>query len=278
VTGSRAPEGIESLSRDEAMGLGGVVFDLDDTLLDHGALTEAAYAALFRLREMGLRLIACTGRPALWGELVLRQWPIDAAVTENGAVAFIEEPPSEGASTVRIVPVFPTDAAAGRARRGELVAFAEELVGRYPDAALADDNAARWTDVTIDIGEHRRVRPEDVQAMGAEARARGLVTVASSVHLHLAAEAADKARGTLRLLAERFGEDEASARVKNVFVGDSGNDAAAFAAFATTIGVANIHPYLRNLPVLPKYVTQAAMGRGFAEFATRLMTLRVKQG
>ncbi|WP_235879900.1 HAD hydrolase family protein [Polyangium aurulentum] len=278
MTGARVPEGIEALSRDEAMGLGGVVFDLDDTLLDHGALTEVAYGALFRLREMGLRLVACTGRPALWGEIVLRQWPIDAAVTENGAVALIKEPPPEGASAARISAVFPADAAAWRARRGELVAFAEGLVKRFPDAALADDNAARWTDVTIDIGEHRRVRPEDVQAMREEASARGLVTVASSVHLHLAAEAADKAKGTFRLLAERFGEDEASARVKNAFVGDSGNDAAAFAAFATTVGVANVRPYLRNLPVLPRYVTQAAMGRGFAEFATRIMTLRVKKG
>jgi hypothetical protein len=278
VTGAREPEGIEALSRDEARGLSGVVFDLDDTLLDHGALTEVAYAALFRLRAMGLRLVACTGRPALWGEIVLRQWPIDAAVAENGAVALVKEPPSAGASTARIAVVFPADAEAQRARRGELVAFAEELVRRFPDAALADDNGARWTDVTIDIGEHRRVRPEDVRAMRQEASARGLSTLASSVHLHLAAEATDKARGTFGLLAARFGEDEVRARQANAFVGDSGNDAAAFAAFATTVGVANVRSYLMNLPVLPRYVTQASMGRGFAEFASRLMTLRVKNG
>ena len=52
------------LTADEARRLRGVIFDLDDTLLDHGALGEAAYSALFRLRASGLRLIACTGRPA----------------------------------------------------------------------------------------------------------------------------------------------------------------------------------------------------------------------
>ena len=63
------------------------LFDLDDTLLDHGRLTEAAYASLFRLRESGLCLLAVTGRPSGWGEVIVRQWPIDGAVTENGAVA-----------------------------------------------------------------------------------------------------------------------------------------------------------------------------------------------
>ncbi len=278
MTGAGEPEGIEALSAEEARGLGGLVFDLDDTLLDHGSLTEVAYAALFRLRALGLRLVACTGRPALWAEIVLRQWPIDAAVAENGAVALVKEPPPLGTATARIAVVFPADAAAQRARRGEILAFAEELVARFPDAALADDNAARWTDVTIDVGEHRRVRPADVQAMREEASARGLSTLVSSVHLHLAPEATDKARGTFALFAARFGEDEEHARRAHAFIGDSGNDAAAFAAFATTVGVANVRSYLRNLPTLPRYVTQAAMGRGFAEFASRIMTLRVNGG
>jgi HAD superfamily hydrolase (TIGR01484 family) len=274
----RPPEGLLALSRGEALGLRGVIFDLDDTLLDHGALTEAAYAALFHLREADLRLIACTGRPALWGEVVLRQWPIDAAVAENGAVAFVKEPPAEGASSARVSVVFPANADARGARRAQLLSFAEDLVRRFPDAALADDNAARWTDVTIDIGEHRRVRAEDVRAMRAEAEARGLVTLASSVHLHLTLEATDKAQGTLRLLATRFGEAEPAARALYAFVGDSGNDAAAFAAFTTTFGVANIRPYLTILPVLPRYVTQAAMGHGFAEIASKLTSLRRGRG
>ena len=33
--------------------LRGLLFDLDDTLLDHSQLSEAAYSALFRLREAG---------------------------------------------------------------------------------------------------------------------------------------------------------------------------------------------------------------------------------
>jgi HAD superfamily hydrolase (TIGR01484 family) len=270
------PRDIGELSRSEARALRGVVFDLDDTLLDHGELAEASYAALFRLREEGLRLVACTGRPAGWVEVITRQWPIDAAVAENGAVAFVKEN-VEGAAA-RVIVLFPEDLAAAGKRRGELVELAEELVRRWPDAAIADDNRARVTDVALDIGEHRRVRAEDVQAMREEAARRGVVTLASSVHLHLSFEAADKASGTLRLLEARFGEEPAFGRAAYAFVGDSGNDAAAFAAFHTTFGVANVRAHLPRLPVAPKYITQAAMGRGFAELAVKLVTLRGHPG
>jgi hypothetical protein len=279
VTGAASePRGLVALPAEAARDLAGLVFDLDDTLLDHGLLTEGAYAALFRLRELGLRLVACTGRPAGWAEILVGQWPIDAAVAENGAVALIKEAPPERGRAARVVAVFPSDPASARARRADLLALGEALVARFPDAALADDNAARWTDVTLDIGEHRRVRPEDIAALRAEAAARGVATLQSSVHLHLTFETADKATGTLRLLAERFGEDPAVARRRYAFVGDSGNDAAAFAAFATTVGVANVRPYLPRLPVPPVYITPSPMGCGFAELASRLMELRVRNG
>ena len=44
--------------------LQGLLFDLDDTLLDHSKLSEAAYSSLFRLREAGFECYAVTGRPA----------------------------------------------------------------------------------------------------------------------------------------------------------------------------------------------------------------------
>jgi HAD superfamily hydrolase (TIGR01484 family) len=273
VKGAAAsPLELDAMGADEASSLSGLVFDLDDTLLDHGELSEAAYASLFRLREAGLLLVACTGRPAGWAEVILRQWPIDAAIAENGAVARFKEPSTKGAPRLRMI--FPGDREAAGARRDELYALAEELCRRFPDAALADDNAARFTDVALDIGEHRRVAAEQVLAMRAEAERRGVHTLASSVHLHLSFDAADKATGTRRLLTTCFGEDPARARVAYAFVGDSGNDAAAFAAFATTIGVANVRAYLSRLPVPPRYVTQAAMGQGFAELARHLVHLR----
>jgi hypothetical protein len=262
-------EPLSRLTAAAARDLRGVIFDLDDTLLDHGALSEAAYAALFRLRASGLRLVACTGRPAGWGEVIQRQWPIDATVVENGAIALV---PEEGSR--RILALDPLDPEARRARRGALLELATTLVARFPEAALADDNDARRTDVTIDIGEHRRVAPGAIAAMARIAAAHGVRSVASSVHLHLTMEPEDKASGTIRLLVGRFGEDATAARARYAFIGDSGNDAAPFAAFKLTVGVANVRGPARRLSVPPRFVTDEAMGAGFAAFAARVTELR----
>ncbi len=264
---------LDALPVAEARALRGLVFDLDDTLLDHGALGEQAYGALFRLREAGLRLVACTGRPAGWGEILQRQWPVDATIVENGALALVAEGEQAGGAR-RVVLVDDLDRGARRARRAGLLALAEELVARFPGAGLADDNDARVTDVTLDIGEHRRVPVGEIAEIRRIAGERGVRTLLSSVHLHLTHEPDDKASGVIRLLVERFGEDATKARARYAFVGDSGNDAAPFAAFRLTLGVANVRAHLRALSVPPRFVAAEPMGRGFAAIAARLIALR----
>jgi HAD superfamily hydrolase (TIGR01484 family) len=265
-------QSLEKLTSEEARSLHGLVFDLDDTVFDHGELTEVAYSALFRLREAGMRLIACTGRPAGWAEVLLRQWPIDAAVAENGAVALVKVRSSHEAA--RITTLFPTNAMTMRTQRDELLELARALVQRFPEAALADDNAARWTDVTIDIGEHRKVGAPTISNMRAEAASHDVFTFVSSVHMHLVSNAGDKASGTLQLLETWFGESSEVARRAYGFVGDSGNDASAFSAFQLTFGVANVINYLTSLPDPPRFITKNVRGLGFAELAARLVFLR----
>ena len=257
---------ISELPRAEAEGLDGLLFDLDDTVLDHGELTEAAYAALFRLRETGLRLIAVTGRPAAWGEVLARQWPIDAAVTENGAVAFTR---SGGVMTRR-------DAALEGERHRRQVLLAQviaEVAELHPDLSPADDVGGRVSDFAFDIAEHQRVAPEVVRAVSALAHERGARTHASSVHLHITFDADDKATGVVRLINMLWGTDPTLARFRHAFIGDSENDGSCFAAFRTSIAVQN---FSGRPTVGPRYLTRAARGQGFAEAAARLVALRGK--
>jgi len=255
---------LAALTTADVAGLAGVVFDLDDTLLDHGHLGESAYGALFRLKESGLRLLGSTGRPFGWVELLARQWPVDAMIAENGAAAVVRGASGElRASLVE---------SAGD--RGALMRLAAELVRRFPSARLTGDNAARVADVTIDIGESCRVPPAEIQAMCDIARAAGVVTVVSSVHLHLAHDPPDKAAGTVRVLVETFGEDATAARRRYTFIGDSGNDATAFAAFKLTFGVANVRSSSAALTLMPRFVAPSPMGRGFAEIAAAVVELR----
>ena len=258
---------LAELPADEARGLTGLLFDLDDTVLDHGALTQPAYDALWRLSRAGLRLVAVTGRPSGWGEVIARQWPLDGVVTENGAVALARE----GHAVRRDDEA---DEATRRSRRIRLAQVVATMQETFPEARLSDDTHARLTDVALDIGESQRVPADVVAQMEAKARALGVRTFLSTVHLHLTLERHDKASGTLAWLGARFGDDPTAARFRWAFAGDSGNDAACFSAFATTFGVANVRASLAQLPVPPRWVATAERGAGFAEIAARLLAAR----
>jgi HAD superfamily hydrolase (TIGR01484 family) len=258
---------LAALEAADARALRGVLFDLDDTFLSHGVLELAAYEALWALKRAGLRLVAVTGRPSGWGEVVVRQWPIDAAVTENGAVAVVRE----GRGVARREAC---DEAERRSRRVRLARLVEDVRGVVPEARLSDDVDARRSDVTWDIGERVRLPEDRVAAIVVKIREAGARTTQSSVHLHATFDADDKASGAVGYLARAFGEDAGAALVRYAFCGDSGNDAACFAAFRTTFGVANVAPYVSRLPVPPRYVATHPMGEGFAEIATRITRLR----
>lgn len=257
---------ISEISEDEARGLRALLFDLDDTLLDHGTLTEAAYSALFRLKESGLVLIAVTGRPSAWVEVLVRQWPIDGGVAENGAVACCMV---DG----RLVRYDDErdDSAKRRLRLSEIIA---DVRARFPDLRPSDDLAGRRSDFTFDIGEHERVEPSVIAAVRGFAHLLGARTVVSSVHLHVTLDGADKASGAVRFLTEQLGWDPTEAVSCAAFIGDSDNDEACFNAFRTTIAVANF----RGRPTMaPRFSTSKPMGAGFAEAASAIVSRRKRR-
>jgi HAD superfamily hydrolase (TIGR01484 family) len=260
---------LDALTADEARSIDTFAFDLDDTVLDHGQLGLEAYTALHALREADIELVAITGRPSGFAEIVARQWPVTAAIAENGAIAWSRD--ADG--RVRVIDEKPVEVRASE--RARLHEIARGILERYPEIAIADDDWARRTDVALDIGEHRSVPAEIVERARAEAEAEGARTFASSVHTHLTFELFDKASGFARL-ARALGRDPVEATAKAAFAGDSANDAAAFGAFGLTFGVENVRRYENRLPVPPRYVASLPMGRGFAEIAVRLIGLRVR--
>ncbi len=258
---------LDELTVSRARHLQGLVFDLDDTVLTEGRLTLEAYEALHQLRGAGLQLVACTGRPAGWGEVIARQWPVALAVTENGAVSFRRE----GASVLRIDRVTRADR---EHRRQRLEATAAELSRRFPEVERADDNQGRLTDVTFDIGERHQVAPAQIVALRLAAADLGARTFTSTIHLHVTFETDDKVSGTLFALATSGGVDPSAALSRFGFVGDSANDAACFAAFRTTFGVANVVDQLGALTLGPRFVSRGTAGTGFAQIAARILALR----
>jgi HAD superfamily hydrolase (TIGR01484 family) len=258
---------LTSLEPGEASRLIGVLFDLDDTLLDEGRLTEGAYAALFRLSRAGLRLVGVTGRPAGWGEVIARQWPVDAVVTENGAIALYRD--EKGIARWQ-----EPDPATRRARRERLASGVAQLQAEFPSLCISDDSHARESDAAFDIGEREHVPPDEVARIEGAARALGLRTFVSSVHLHLTLDGFDKATGTMAFLAAHFQEDPTAARWRYAYIGDSANDASCFFAFSSSFGVANVAASLPRLSVPPRYLAWGERGAGFAEIADAILALR----
>lgn len=254
---------ISTLTQAEAARLRGVAFDLDDTLLDHGRLLEGTYAALHRLREAGLSLYGVTGRPAGWGEVLARVFPVEAVVTENGAITCARR-------ERRIVLLDAVDPATRRERGARLDQLVERFQRELPDFELTDDIRARVSDRTFDIGEHRQLSPERVAQASEYLRAAGARVFTSSVHLHATFDYDDKASGAVRVLARDTGLDATAVRHAFAYLGDSENDAACFAAFHVSIGVSN----LRGRATLrPRYVTRLPMGAGVAEAAQVIVGL-----
>lgn len=258
---------LSALPASEAARLRGLLFDLDDTLLSHGQLLRVAYDALWDLRDAGLKLVAVTGRPSGWGEVIARQWPVDGCVTENGAIHVVREGPGVSRRD-------PCDDAERRKRRIRLAGLVERVRELVPEARLTDDVDARRSDVTWDIGERVRLPEDRIRVVIAAIEDAGAHWLRSSVHLHATYEADDKASGALRFLGQQLGEDPASALGRYAFVGDSANDGACFAAFHTTFGVANVRASVGRLSVPPRFVADAAMGQGFAELAAELLRKR----
>jgi hydroxymethylpyrimidine pyrophosphatase-like HAD family hydrolase len=255
----------------EAGALRGVLFDLDDTLLTRGLLTRTAYDAMWALEDAGFALVGVTGRPSGWGEVVARQWPVRGCVTENGAVHLVRE----GMAVVRRDLC---DESERRGRRVRLARLVDRVSQVVPEARLTDDNDARRSDVTWDIGERAKLADELVRAIRVEIARAGARSLQSSIHLHATFDTDDKATGALRFCARELGQDPTSALVRFAFIGDSGNDAACFAAFRTTFGVANVRASLARFTVPPRYVANGAMGDGFAEIAAEILKKRASSG
>jgi HAD superfamily hydrolase (TIGR01484 family) len=242
-----------------ARGLLGLVFDVDDTLTRGGKLEAAAFQALWQLRNAGLALIAVTGRPLGFAELMARQWPLDAAVGENGAgyIRVTEDALLYG---------YYAPEAERAAHRALLEKVRARVARDAPFAQLTDDSWARRCDLAWDVAERQQLTAAQIAQLCALIEAEGAHCLVSSVHAHAALGECDKARGAIQAAAA-LGHDIAAEPARWLFVGDSGNDAAAFSYFPLSAGVANVREHLAQLQVLPRYVSRADRGAGFAEIA-----------
>jgi HAD superfamily hydrolase (TIGR01484 family) len=245
----------------------GVLTDIDDTLTRAGAIEPAALAALHSLRQAGLAVVAITGRPLGWSEPFALDWPIDAIVAENGAVALWRE----GAA---LCIEYAQDAAT-RARNAERLRVAAARVLReVPGSRLAQDSAGRATDIAIDHAEFAHLDAAQIERVQQVMREQGMHASVSSIHINGWYGSHDKLSGARWIVRRLWARELEAELARWVYVGDSTNDQLMFAHFPLSIGVANLLDFAARLETWPAYLTQGARGAGFAEVAQRLLEAR----
>jgi HAD superfamily hydrolase (TIGR01484 family) len=261
---------LRELDADTCAGIDIVMSDIDDTLTSDGRLEAAAYTAIERMANAGIRVVPVTGRPAGWCDMIARFWPVSAVVGENGALYYYYD--HTGRRMTRVYAMSDSEFEGNRAR---LKTLAAKILAAVPGSALAADQYFRIADVAIDFCE-------DVPPLPAESIDRilhmfheaGATAKVSSIHVNGWFGTFDKLKMSRRLLTEVFGLSAAEAGRRAVFIGDSPNDEPMFAAMPLSVGVANIQDYAARVRHLPAFVTQGRSGTGFVEFADHLLAAR----
>ena len=247
---------IAEIPEAEAARIRYVLTDIDDTITNGGKLPAEAYSAMWKLHELGYRVIPVTGRSCGWCDLIAREWPAHAVVGENGAVVYYLDETGH-------LQVFTHPSVASPEVHGKLQAVREACLKAVPGCRVAKDQFSRVYDLAIDFAEEEPVLPlsaaEEIRAvcesMGAHAKV-------SSIHVNAWFGNYDKLTMTELFLREVLHETDFLRDV--IFFGDSPNDEPMFAHFPVTCGVANIRPFADRMAHLPAYVAPLEGGFGFA--------------
>jgi len=249
-------------------GLLGILTDIDDTLTTDGAITPDALQALVDLKAAGLHVIAITGRPTGWSEAFAAAWPVDAIVTENGAVMLVANP--QGVVSKRYL----QDAVTRTVNFARMQQVLVRIEHEVPGATRSTDSPGRECDIAIDHSEFKRLDETQIAAVVALMRSEGMHATVSSIHINGWYGDHNKLVGARWAVRELFGRNLDEEMSRWAYVGDSTNDQLMFEAFAYSIGVANVRRFVSKLVHLPRFITASERGAGFAEVARAVLAAR----
>jgi len=256
--------------RDELSKIQFIFTDIDDTLTTNGKLLPQAYTALSELQQRGLKVIPVTGRPAGWCDQIIRLWPVDAVIGENGAFYMWLDTSSKKIQSEHVL-----NALDRSNYQDHLNRVQKKIQISFPEVRFASDQFARFYDLAIDVCE-------DVHPLGEEKirnligflKSEGMNVKLSSIHINAWFGSWDKLSTTKLLMKTLFNLDVDLHNTSCAFIGDSPNDVPMFSYFKNSFGVANVLSYQDKMEVLPQWITSKPGGLGFAEFVDFLLESR----
>ncbi|MGE4584013.1 MAG: HAD hydrolase family protein [Sphaerochaeta sp.] len=262
-------QALTNLTVEEAGKLSFLLTDVDDTITTKGKLHPEALDALYRLANAGIRTICVTGGSAGWGDTYLRQWPIEAVLSESGAVCLYRK---DGSIKHYIHPSIVQDGYQDRMK-----ALMERVLSSVPNAKLSSDQFARLYDIAFDHGsEPPYLDQAGIAQVVALCQEMGASTAVSSIHINAWFGSFDKFRGTKAFFSDVLGLDEQYVCNHSCYCGDAPNDQVMFSRFPVSFGVGNIRRHVSSMQVLPAYAAEAEGGAGFAQIVDALLERRGK--
>ncbi len=232
--------------------------DIDDTLTLNGKLPPETFMALARLREAGIPVIPVTGASCGWCDCIVRTWPVDTVIGENGALIITNR------ERYRIEYINGAEARKEYAERLSLLA--SRVMEAVPGARLSHDTMYRVSEIAFDVGQDQVLDRDRCLEIIEICQQAGATARMSSIHINVWFGDHTKATTAARLLQEL-----AVPADRCLFIGDSMNDEDMFRLIETSVGVANIKPFLGRLEHKPTYITTRPGGLGFVEFAEAIL-------
>ncbi|MEN5178794.1 HAD-IIB family hydrolase [Comamonas testosteroni] len=242
----------------------GLLTDIDDTLTTEGVVPAAVVQAIATLKAKGLAVIPITGRPVGWSVPFAQEWPVDAIVAENGAVALRRN------ALGGLDKLYQQDDATRIANYAKMQAVLEQIEATVPGALRATDSVGRECDIAVDHSEFTHMPQAQIDQCVAIMKAAGMNATVSSIHINGWFGGHNKLEGARWIVKTLFGRDLDAEIGQWCYIGDSTNDQLMFQHFENSFGVANIERFVPQLSHLPRYVTRGERGEGFVELAERL--------
>ncbi len=264
------PLNIEQAPIEELACIQGICFDIDDTFSSEGKILASTYEALWKLKEAGFKLIPVTGRPAGWCDHIVRFWPVDAIVGENGAFVFYMHEGKRQRFDVLSMSEL-------RQAKESLKELARKIKEQFPYAQWASDQDYREFDLAIDFCED--VAPWkkiDIDRLVALCQKEQAMVKVSSIHVNTWYGVYDK-QSTFDRWMKQQGEAFLGMKFNQhewIYIGDSPNDVPAFQYFSKSVGVANLKNFFNDIEIYPTWICDYESGKGFEQLAERLLACR----
>ena len=262
--------------------------DIDGTLTDEtcygqeGKLFDDAYSALWDLHRAGVKVIPVTGRPAGWCEMILRIWPVEAVIGENGGFYFyFDENKNENKNeneneneneNKKVKREFLMSKEEQKKNREKLNLIKTQILKKVPGCDVASDQFCRIMDLAIDFKEDvSELSKEQVQKIVTIFKDHGAQAKVSSIHVNGWFGKYNKSKMIKHFSSHCLKKDFSEINKCSVFIGDSPNDEENFKLFDHSVGVKNIEEFLEDMPSKPKFITNKSGGKGFVEMVEKIL-------